>query len=137
MVSTENKQPRAFLPVQWSKSGFSAGQSTGIAMAITGFPSGINEFTLLRDTSLVTVGILLSSPVTAGFIRFEVVKNGSATGKTVDVNSGSGLAAMWEIKPGTMRGTKGDRIGVQWGSSATLAPSGTIDGVIFFEVQDG
>lgn len=136
-VTDTNKQRRAFLPVSWGKSGFTAGQSTGEAMSITGFPSGIFEFVFPRLTSLVTVGVLLSAAVTAGFIRFEIIKNGVGTGKTIDVDASKGTATMWELDPGTVKGAKGDRIGIQWGSSGILAPDGTIDGVLFFEVQDG
>jgi len=136
-VTTENKQRRVWLPAQWIKTGFTSGQGTGLAMAISGFPAGIKEIALARPTSLVTVGIQLSAAITAGLIRFEITKNGAATGKTVDLTSASGLKAMWEFDPGELTGTKGDVVGVLWGSSGSLAPSGTIDGVIFFEVQDG
>ncbi len=137
IVNKENKQSRSWLPVSWGKSGFTSGQAVGVAMEINGFPAGIKEIALARNTSLVTIGILLSSAVTAGLIRFEIVKNGSATGKTFDMTSSEGLKTMWEFNPGILTGAKGDTVGLLWGSSGSLNPSGTIDGVVFFEVQDG
>lgn len=133
---TVNKAPRAFLPVQWTKGGFTAGQTVGIAMQISGFPASIDEMSLLRKTSLLTVAIILSAVPTAGFIRFMLTKNGADTGKTFDMDSTTGLRQAWEFRPGELTGVKGDRVGVKWGSSGSLLPSGSIDGVVLLEVQD-
>jgi hypothetical protein len=133
---TVAKGKRAFLPTIWMKNDFTAGQTVGVAMLIAGFPTSIVAFPLLRKTSVLSVGILLSAPVTAGFIRFELTKNGVATGNTMDMNAAAGTRKLWEFEPGALVGNKGDEVGVLWGSNGTLAPSGSIDGVLFFEVQD-
>ena len=133
---TIEKSAKTFLPVFWTKTGFDSGQSTGVPMGISGFPSSIVEFALPRKTSLRTVGIMLSQAVTAGFIRFELTKNGSPTGKTVDVDVVAGSRKMWTFDPGELVGDAGDEVGILWGSSASLLPSGTIDGALFLEVQD-
>jgi hypothetical protein len=129
------KSPRLLLPTTWVKTGFTAGQSVGVAMQLAGLPSSLVELPLPRAASLVMVGIVLSGPVAAGLIRFELTKNGIATGKTVDMDSTSGTKQMWELKPGELIGDKGDEIGILWGSSGSLAPSGSIDGALFLEVQ--
>jgi len=133
---TVSKSPRAFLPVQWTKEGFTAGQAVGVSLQISSFPASIYEMSLLRETSLLTVAIVLSAAPTAGFIRFELTKNGVDTGKTVDMDTAKGTRYMWEFRPGELTGAKGDRIGVKWGSSGTLTPSGSIDGAVLLEVQD-
>jgi hypothetical protein len=133
---TIEKSPKAFLPVSWKKEGFTSGQATGVAMEIAGSPLSIVEFTLLRKTSLRTVGIKLTQGVSAGFVRFEITKNGSPTGKTVDMDSAAGAKKLWTFRPGELAGDAGDEIGLLWGSSGSLTPSGTIDGVVFFEIQD-
>jgi len=130
---TTVKSPRAFLPVFWSGSDFAAGETTGASLPIAGFPASIVEFPLPRIASLVTVGIVLSESVTGGFLRFELTKNGVPTGKYVDVDSGS--KKIWEITPGEIVADKGDEVGILWGSSPGLTPDGTIDGVLFLEVQ--
>jgi len=133
---TVSKSKRAFLPVIWNKTDFTAGQLIGVPMAIGGFPSSIVEFTLPRKSSILSIGIMLSAAVTAGFIRFELTKNGVATGKTVDMNVAAGTRKLWEFEPGALVCNKGNEIGILWGSNNTMAPSGSIDGVLFIEVQD-
>lgn len=131
-----NKSPRQWLPTEWMKEGITAGQATGLDMAVASYPASINTRPLARATSLVTVGIVLSAAVTAGLIRFEIVKNGTPTGKTFDMTSSEGTEHMWEFAPGELAGAKGDILGIQWGSSGTLAPNGTIDSMLSLEVQD-
>jgi len=128
------KSPRAFLPTSWFAVNLTAGETTGVEMSMTGLP--FTAIPLPSQCSLVAVGIVLSAPVTVGLIRFELTKNGVGTGKTVDVNSTTGVKRIWEFKPGELVGDKGDEIGVKWGSSGSLLPSGSIDAVVFLEVQD-
>jgi len=133
---TQSKSVKAYLPAVWSKTGFTAGQTVGVAMAIAGFPAAITAIPVPRRTSLLSVAVLLSAAVTGGLIRFEITKNGVATGKTFDMTSASGTRKLWEFEPGTLVANKGDEIGILWGSSVGLTPSGTISGVLFCEVQD-
>lgn len=135
-MTTIYTQPRAFLPVFWRHLNFTSGQSTGVAMTIPGFPASMDEsISLVRQSSLVTAGIMLSAALTAGLLRFELTINGSATGYTMDMTPSDGQRRLQELAPGKLVLTKGNRIGVQWGSSGAMAPSGSIDGVVFLEVQ--
>lgn len=134
--ATVSKSPKTFLPVQWTKTGFTANQAAGIAMQISSFPASINEMSLARETSVLTLAIILSAAVTAGFIRFEITKNGVDTGLTFDMDVAAGARQLWEFAPGVLTGVKGDRVGIKWGSNAALLPTGTIDGVVLLEVQD-
>lgn len=129
------KSPRFWLPVSWGVQDFAAGQTTPQAMPINGFPAGIYEFSLPRKMSLVTVGIELDAAVTAGFIRFQLARNGSLINGNLDMDSGAGLRRLIEFTPGELVGDKGDRIGIAWGSSGTLAPAGSIDGIILMEME--
>jgi hypothetical protein len=134
--TTISKSRKVFLPVFWAKVGFTPGQTTGVAMPISGFPGTILEFVLPRETTLLTVGIMLSQALTAGFLRFELTRNGTPTGKTVDVDSAVGTRKLWTLRPGEVTGDVADEVGILWGSSPAMAPSGVVDGVIFLEVQE-
>jgi hypothetical protein len=130
---TKVRSDRVFPPAFWKKTGVTAGQTTGEDMDIAGITR--NVFTLPRDASLMSVGVVLTAPVTAGLIRFEITKNGVPTGKTFDMTDSTGAKQIWEFKAGELTGDKGDDIGFQWGSSGTLAPSGTIEAVLYIELQ--
>ena len=127
------KSPRGYLPAFWKKVGVTAGQTAGVAMAIAGISKV--EIPLARKGSLVSIGVTLTEAVTAGLIRFEVTKNGTATGQTFDMDASSGLKQIWEFDPGVLVGNKGDELGFVWGSSGSLAPSGTIEAVLYAEMQ--
>ncbi len=133
--TTIYKVPRTYLPAFWQKIGVTAGQATGVAMGITNITR--TEIPLARKGSIVSVGITVTSAVTAGLIRFELTKNETPTGKTFDMTSSSGLEQIWEFDPGALVGDKGDDLGVLWGSSGALLPTGTIEAVLYFEVQWG
>ena len=133
-VTTERSMVRAFLPVVWQKAGVTANMSApGEAMVIPGM--SIGTLPLPRDGSIITVGIVLTTPVTTGLIRFEVTKDGGLTGKQFDMTPASGVTSLWTFKPGELQFAKGDRAGLNWGSSASLVPTGTIEANVFIEVQ--
>lgn len=134
--TTYNRQARFWLPVSWSHTNFAAGQTSPLQMLITGLPFSLDEFSIARRLSLVTVGIEIDSVVTAGFIRLQISKNGAGMGVTVDIDSSTGLRQLVEIRPGVLVFDKGDRLGVQWGSNPGLLPDSAIDGVIFMEAEE-
>jgi hypothetical protein len=117
----------------WKKAGVTAGQGTGVPMTIPGISKV--EIPMARRCSIVSVAITLTTAVTAGLIRFELTKNGVATGHQFDMTSTEGTKQLWEFEPGKLVGDKGDELGVLWGSSGTLTPDGTIEAVLYFEVQ--
>lgn len=127
------QQDRVFLPVSWQKIGVTAGQTTGVPMDIPGM--SLTAFPLAHAGSLVSVGIVLSEAVTAGFIRLELTSNGTPTGKTLDITSAQGTKHIWEFAAGELSGSKGQELGINWGSNTGLLPSGTIELNVFFEVQ--
>ena len=132
-MTLKNTMPKSPLPGFWKKTNIPAGQATGVAMDIVGKTN--NYFVFQRKGSLVAVVIELTAAVTANFIRFEITKNGSATGKTFDMTSTEDTEAIWEFEPGVLVGNKGDKLGFLWGSHASLTPDGTIEAVIYPEVQ--
>ncbi len=133
--TTIYKVPRTYLPGFWKKVGVTANQATGLAMEIPGITKTALPFA--RRGSVVSVGVTLTAVVTAGLIRFELTKNGTPTGETFDMTSSSGTEQIWEFDPGVLVGEKGDELGILWGSSAALLPTGTIEAVLYFEVQWG
>lgn len=128
-------QPRFWLPTIWGRADFASGQTVALAMAINGHPPGIDEFSLPRRMSLVSVGIELDAGVSAGFLRFQLTRNGTPVGPTWDMDDTTGLRRLIEVTPGTIIGQKGQRIGVVWGSPPSLSPAGSIDGVVMLEVE--
>jgi hypothetical protein len=132
---TQYETARAYFPATWNKENITAGQTTGVPMDIAGI--GLKSLPFAEKASVVSVAIVLSDAVTAGFIRFELTKNGNPTGKTVDMNATTGTKKLWEFPPGKLVANKGDEIGFLWGSSGSLAPSGSIEAVLLVEVQEG
>jgi hypothetical protein len=131
--ATSYRSARVFLPAFWRKTGIAAGQSTGLPMGIVGITK--DTLPLVRKASIVSVGITLTTPVTAGLIRFELTKNGVGTGITKDITLADGTRKIWELDPGQLVGNKNDEVGFLWGSSGSLTPDGTIEAVIYVEVQ--
>ena len=130
---TRYQDPRTYLPAVWQKVGVTADQTAGVAMTIPSISKV--DLPFARKGSVVSVGITLTDAVTAGFIRFELTKDGTPTGKTFDMDSASGLHSIWEFPPGDLVGLKGEEIGILWGSNAALLPTGTIEAVLYVEVQ--
>lgn len=131
--TTSSTMSRTYLPAIWKKVGVTSGQTTGLAMSIAGISKV--EIPMARKCSIVSVAITLTEAVTAGLIRFELTKNGAPTGKQTDMTSAEGTKHIWEFEPGKLVGDKGDELGVLWGSSGSLAPSGAIEAAIYIEVQ--
>lgn len=130
---TSYRSLRVPLPGFWKQAGVTSGQGTGLPMGIVGISK--ETLPLARKASIVAVGLTLTTPVTAGLIRFEITKNGVGTGITKDMTLAEGTRKIWEIDPGKLVFEKGDEIGFLWGSSASLTPSGTIEAVLYVEVQ--
>ncbi len=126
--------PRAFFPLTWIKTGITAGQSPGVPMDLMG-GSIIKTFPLPRDTSIVTVGIILSAAVATNFIRFGLTVDDVEQAQTIDMDPAAGLQKLVTFAPGKFVVQKGERIGVNWGSHGSLTPSGTIEAIVAFEVQ--
>lgn len=122
---------RCFLPSFWKATGLTSGQTTGVTMSLIGITR--DSMPLARKASIVSVGMLLSEAVTAGFIRVQATLNGADTAKTFDLTGPTKV--IWEFEPGDIVLSKGDEIGFKWGSSPALAPSGSIELTCFVEVQ--
>lgn len=124
---------RCFLPSFWKATGVTSGQTTGVPMSLIGITR--DSMPLARKASIVSVGMMLSEAVTAGFLRVQATLNGADTAKTFDLTAAQGTKTIWEFEPGDIVLGKGDEVGFKWGSSGTLAPSGSIEVTCFVEVQ--
>jgi hypothetical protein len=99
---------------------------------------GANKVTslpLLDKATLRAVVIKLSQPVTAGFIRFQLTRNGSGVGPQVEINPGMGVVFQHVIKAGQLVANKGDEIGVQFGTHPSLAPAGSIEAIVLLGIE--
>lgn len=121
---------RTYLPTIWQESNVTAGQATGVALDIIG--TSLVQLPMARAGSIMSLGIVLTSAVTAGLLRLEITRNGTDTGRTFDITSGD--KKIWEFEAGQLAFTKGQELGVKWGSNAELAPTG-FELNVFFEVQ--
>lgn len=131
---TQTKSPRQFFPPEWIKSDIPAGQTTVIPMGIVGVPL-INSMPMPRPGSVVSVGVVLSQAITNQFVRLEVFKNGSGTGKTRDITPSHGTKTLFEFEPGTLPFGKGTELGFGWGSHPGLAPADVIEMLVIAEIQ--
>ncbi len=134
-VSAASKQPVSYIPFIWKIVGVTSGQTTPLVVNVSGI-SGITRFALVKEASVVSITVQLSSALTNGYLDLEITKGGSATGKTIRMNAAAGTFKRVNFVPGKLTGGPGDRLGLQWSSNGPMAPSGSINAVAFFEVQN-
>jgi len=133
MNETIIKSNRIFIPGFWKAENVTASQGTGIPMIVPGIPFATWAFP--RSAALTSVGLRLTEAITAGFLRLVVTKNGTETAKLLDLTSSHGTKYLWELSASNLVGNKGDELGFNWGSNAAFAPSGSIDLVVYAEIQ--
>lgn len=124
----------AYFPAEWVKDNIPAGQTTAAAMGIPGV-NKVMSLPLLKRATLRAVVIKLSQPITAGFIRFQLTRNGAGVGPEVDMNAGTGMVFQHQLKPGQLVADAGDEIGVQFGSHPALAPAGVIEALVLLGIE--
>jgi hypothetical protein len=95
----------------------------------------VSSLPLLDKATLRAVVIKLSAPITAGFIRFQLTRNGAGVGPEVEMNPGTGTVFQYEMKSGTLTADKGDEIGVQFGTHPSLAPAGSIEALVLLGIE--
>jgi hypothetical protein len=133
---TVERSPKAYLPWTWKQLNLAASQAA-TQIGVSGLPNGIERFPLPRQSSVVTMTVQLSAALTAGFADFEITIGGTGTGKTVRMNAAAGTVKKTRFDPGEIVGSAGDRLGVESSSNGAMLPSGSVDAVVFFEIQDG
>jgi hypothetical protein len=131
---TLDRSQRTYFPAEWVMDNVPAGQTTPVAMGIPGV-NQINSLPLLDRATLRAVVIKLSAPVTAGFIRFQLTRNGSQVGPQVDMAPGDGTVKQWELAPGDLVANKGDEIGLVLGTPPTLAPAASIEALVLLGIE--
>jgi hypothetical protein len=125
---------RGFFPAVWTATDVPA-DNTG-KMEIAGFPTGLNEMPFPRRASIVSIVVALSEAVTAGQIVVRFTKDGVNTGDIVTVQDTAGIRRVVDFEPGVITFNRNHELGFRLSSSATLAPAGVIDVVVYVEVQD-
>jgi hypothetical protein len=99
---------------------------------------GVNKVSalpLLKRATLRAVVIKLSQPITAGFIRFQLTRNGTGVGPEVEMNAGTGTVFQHNLKPGLLVADAGDEIGLQFGTHPSLTPTGTIEALVLLGIE--
>lgn len=131
MVDAQYREHRATLPAIWQKESIAAGSSGTIGI------SGIakNRLPLIGKASVVRVMIGLTEPVTAGYIEFEAIIGGVATGQTIRINAAHGVERAWVIAPGKLTLDQKQQLGFTWSAGGGLLPDGTIEAILYVEVQ--
>ena len=126
--------PRRFFPAVWYRTNVPA-SATG-KIDIAGFPAGLNEMPFPRQGTIVAIVVALSEAVTAGQMVVRVTKDGVNTGDVVTIQDTAGTRRVEDFEPGVITFNRNHNLGVRLSSSAALAPAGSIDLVVYFEVQD-
>ena len=132
--TTLDRSRRAYFPAEWVRDNIPASQVTPAPMEIPGV-SKVASLPLLDKATLRAVVIKLSAPITSGFIRFQLTRNGSGVGPEVEMNSGTGTVFQHELQPGSLVANKGDEIGVQFGTNPSFAPDGSIEALVLLGIE--
>jgi len=132
--TTLDRSKRTYFPAEWVMDNIPAGQTVPVAMDIPGV-NKVNALPLLDRATLRAVVIKLSAAVTAGFVRFQLTRNGTQVGPQVDMEPGDGTVKQWEITPGTLVADKGDEIGVVLGTPPGLIPAGSIEALVLLGIE--
>lgn len=125
---------RRFFPAVWTATDVAADSSGEIGIA--GFPAGLDKMPFPRRGSIVSIVVALSEAITAGQIVARVTKDSVNTGDIVTIQDTAGTRRVEDFDPGVITFNRNHNLGFRLSSSATLAPAGVIDLVIYVEVQD-
>lgn len=132
--ATKYSSVRFYFPTEWVESAIPAGQVSGIPMSLVGL-SVIDSIPAPDTLSIVSVGIVLSEPVTSQYIEFRLTIDGVEQTPGIQMGSSDGTQKLRDLDPGKLVIQKGQRIGVNWGSHPGLVPNGSIEALIILEVQ--
>lgn len=128
------KSPRAFLPMLWTATNLPP-NSNQVA-DIAGLQPGLNQVPMARAGSVAAVLVLLSTPVTAQAITVTLRKNGSNTSNQIVVGPADGLVKVAELPLVNTAYAVGDLVGIAVSTPLGFAPAGTVDLVVYLEVQN-
>jgi hypothetical protein len=132
--TTRYADSRFYFPTEWVKASIPAGQVSGVPMPIVGL-SVIDSIPAPDELSVVSVGIVLSEPVTNQYIEFRLTIDGVEQTPGIQMTPSDGDQKLQILDPGKLVIQRGQRIGVNWGSHPGMTPNGTIEAIVVFEVQ--
>ena len=131
--TTIYKSPRAYLPIVWAHNNVPV--NADVVMAAAGLPVGMDQIPVARAGSVTSVVALLSSPVTNGALDLTLRLNGVDTTERIVFDPTDGTALVLMIPPGLVELDVGDTLGIHLESSTPFAPAGSIDVVVYLEVE--
>jgi hypothetical protein len=103
-------------------------------MTINGLAS-INQFPVGKAGAIIRMVVQLSEVVTARFIRFTPTINGSPIARSLTMRNAEGRIEVLRCPPGKVVLPDRGRLGVRIETHAALAPAGTIEALVSFEVE--
>lgn len=130
---TTYKSSRAYFPIVWAENNIAQG-SDQVAEAV-GLPAGLNNVPIAIACSVTAIIVVLSEVITTGSITVELRKNGSNTGKVVEVNAGEGVTKVGALSPGAAIFDAGDLVGLRILAESGLTPNARIDLAVYLETQ--
>jgi hypothetical protein len=81
------------------------------------------------------MAVQLSATITSRYIRFIPTINGTPIARTLTMRNADGQIGILRMKPGEFILARRDRLGVRFETHAGLAPAGSIEALVSFEVS--
>ena len=130
--TTVYKSVRGYFPAVWAKKDIDASTNGTIK-----YFSQVEILPLPVKSSVVSITVVLSAALTAGDLNFRITKDGIPIGGGANclMEPADGVSQTKTFEPGKVVVGKAKALGVNWNADAAMLPSGSIDAVIYFEVQ--
>lgn len=110
------------LPYIWQVKNPVANQAE-VKLNVVGLANIIDEYKMMRPSTLCGVQIRLKNPLTAGTLTVTVAKNNAATVRTKVITPAMGRVTLWLLTPGKLNFEKGDSLGIRYATSSNMLPT--------------
>jgi hypothetical protein len=117
-----NGEPHT-LPYIWQVKNPVANQAE-VKMNVIGLANIIDEYKMMRPSTVCGVQIRLKNALTAGTLTVTISKNNAATAKTKVITPAMGRVTLWLFSPGKITFEKGDSLGIRYSTSSDMLPTG-------------
>jgi len=110
------------LPYIWQVKNPVAGQAE-VKMNVIGLANIIDEYKMMRPSTMAGVQIRLKNALTAGTLTITIAKNNAATSKTKVITPAMGRVTLWLLAPGKLNFEKTDSLGIRYSTSSDMLPT--------------
>lgn len=132
--ATIYKSPRTFFPATWSLSNIAP--NANVVAGISGLLPGFTDLPFPRSSSVASLIVALSQPITAQSITLTMRRNGVDTTLQAQIVPSDGIVAIKTVPLNAAVYLAGETIGFSVSTPVGLTPAGQIDLVIYFEAQN-